>query len=85
MIWLTTIPGSGIATRAWQLGIEMRPIFLKQGLWAYPVFGAVGASFGYWLEGLDKRQSAVLDERKKAILEKRARRDAREGLAGAAA
>ncbi|OAA66851.1 NADH-ubiquinone oxidoreductase [Niveomyces insectorum RCEF 264] len=65
--------GFGLATRAWQLGIEMRPFFNKSSLWVYPVFGAAGASFGYWLEGVDERQTAVLTARKEAILEKRAR------------
>ncbi|KAH8888685.1 hypothetical protein GQ53DRAFT_843206 [Thozetella sp. PMI_491] len=70
--------GFGLATRFWQLGIEMRPFFNKQSLWAYPVFAACGASFGYWLQGVDERQSAILSERKAAILEKRARRAQRE-------
>ncbi|KAK0635422.1 hypothetical protein B0T17DRAFT_485567 [Bombardia bombarda] len=70
--------GFGIATRLWQLGIEMRPFFNKQSLWAYPVFGAVGASFGYWLQGVDERQTVLLQERKNIILEKRARRAQRE-------
>ncbi|KAB5563250.1 NADH-ubiquinone oxidoreductase kd subunit [Coniochaeta sp. 2T2.1] len=70
--------GFGVATRAWQLGIEMRPLFMRQSLWAYPVFAGVGASFGYWLEGVDERQTAILEERKKSILEKRARRSEKE-------
>ncbi|OIW29611.1 hypothetical protein CONLIGDRAFT_631691 [Coniochaeta ligniaria NRRL 30616] len=70
--------GFGIATRAWQLGIEMRPLFLRQSLWVYPLFGGVGASFGYWLEGIDQKQTAILEERKKTILEKRARRSEKE-------
>ncbi|KAK3995617.1 hypothetical protein QBC44DRAFT_20291 [Cladorrhinum sp. PSN332] len=70
--------GFGLATRFWQLGIEMRPFFHKKTLWVYPVFGATGAAFGYWLQGVDERQTAVLEERKKSILEKRARRAARE-------
>ncbi|CAK7240596.1 MAG: hypothetical protein STHCBS139747_002041 [Sporothrix thermara] len=68
--------GFGLATRALQLSIEMRPLFTKSSLWAYPVFGATGAGFGYWLQGVDDRQSAVLAARKQAILEKRARRAA---------
>jgi hypothetical protein len=63
----------------------MRPFFNRQSLWAYPVFGAVGASFGYWLEGVDQRQTAMLQERKEAILEKRARRAQREAAAAASA
>lgn len=70
-------------TRVWQLGIEMRPFFDRKSLWAYPVFGAVGASFGYWLQGVDERQTAMLQERKQAILEKRARRAERQAAAAA--
>jgi hypothetical protein len=63
----------------------MRPFFNRKSLWAYPVFGAVGASFGYWLQGVDERQTKMLRERKEAILEKRARRAEREAGAAAAA
>ncbi|EFX03539.1 NADH-ubiquinone oxidoreductase [Grosmannia clavigera kw1407] len=70
--------GFGVAVRAWQLGIEMRPFFNKSSLWAYPVFGAAGAGFGYWLQTVDDRQTAILNARKESILEKRARRAARE-------
>ncbi|KAL2019988.1 hypothetical protein VTK56DRAFT_8988 [Thermocarpiscus australiensis] len=76
--------GFGLVVRFWQLGIEMRPFFNKGSLWAYPVFGAVGASFGYWLQGVDERQTAVLQERKQAIMEKRARRAQREAAAASA-
>ena len=68
--------------RFWQLGLEMRPWFNRGSLWAYPVFAGVGASFGYWLQGVDERQAAVLEDRKQTILEKRAQRAAREGAAG---
>ncbi|CAK7202085.1 hypothetical protein SEUCBS139899_004805 [Sporothrix eucalyptigena] len=68
--------GFGLAARALQLSIELRPLFNKGSLWAYPVFGATGASFGYWLQGVDDRQTAILAARKQAILEKRARRAA---------
>ncbi|RKF59562.1 putative nadh-ubiquinone oxidoreductase 14 kda [Golovinomyces cichoracearum] len=67
----------GLAVRFWQLGIEMRPLISKSNLWAYPLFGGIGASFGWWLEGLGVRQKALLAERKKILLEKRARRDER--------
>ncbi|ODH53028.1 hypothetical protein GX48_00897 [Paracoccidioides brasiliensis] len=69
---------TGIAVRFWQLGIEMRPLFQKQTLWVYPLFATVGGSFGYWLEGVDKRQLAILAERKQSLLEKRQRRAERE-------
>lgn len=56
----------------------MRPFFNRGSLWAYPVFASVGGSFGYWLQGVDDRQAAILEERKQGIIEKRARRAARE-------
>ncbi|KAK3398984.1 NADH:ubiquinone oxidoreductase 10.4kD subunit [Sordaria brevicollis] len=70
--------GFGLATRAWQLGIERRPIFSRNTLWGYPVFATIGASFGYWVQGVEVKQEALLQERKQAILEKRARRKARQ-------
>ncbi|OTB07783.1 hypothetical protein M426DRAFT_317681 [Hypoxylon sp. CI-4A] len=76
--------GFGIAVRFWQLGLEMRPFFNRGSLWAYPIFGGVGASFGYWLQGVDERQTAVLEERKQIILEKRARKAARDAERAAA-
>ncbi|GAP91418.2 putative NADH2 dehydrogenase subunit 14K [Rosellinia necatrix] len=75
--------GFGLAVRVWQLGLEMRPFFNRGSLWAYPVFAGVGASFGYWLQGVDERQSAVLEERKRLILDKRARKAARDAEAAA--
>ncbi|KAI0881048.1 uncharacterized protein GGS22DRAFT_173207 [Annulohypoxylon maeteangense] len=70
--------GFGVAVRFWQLGLEMRPLFNRGSLWAYPVFAGVGGSFGYWLQGVDERQVAVLEERKQALLEKRSRKAARD-------
>ena len=64
--------------RLWQVGIEMRPLFNRSSLWAYPVYALGGASFGYWLQGVDDRQSETLRERKALLLEKRARRARRE-------
>ena len=79
--------GSGLAVRAWQLGLEMRPFLNKESLWAYPVFAGAGASFGYWVQGVDERQQAILGARRKSLLEKRARRAEREAAesSGAAA
>ncbi|GAO16946.1 hypothetical protein UVI_02054790 [Ustilaginoidea virens] len=68
----------GLAVRFWQVGIEMRPFFNKSSLWAYPLYAAGGASFGYWLQGVDDRQSAMLSERKAYLLEKRKRKAERE-------
>lgn len=56
----------------------MRPFMTRKAWLGFPIFAAVGGSFGYWLDGVDKRQTALLAERKAAILEKRARRAARE-------
>jgi hypothetical protein len=67
------------------MGIEMRPFLQRNVLWVYPAYAAGGASFGYWLQGVDDRQSKILSERKAVLLEKRAKkaqRDAeREGAA----
>jgi len=71
--------GFGLAVRFWQLGIEMRPFFNKESLWAYPFFAAVGGSFGYWMTGVEQRQLLILTERRNALLEKRRRRAEREG------
>jgi hypothetical protein len=56
----------------------MRPFFNKESLWAYPLFAGVGASFGYWLQGVDQRQQEILMARRQSLLEKRARRAERE-------
>ena len=52
----------------------MRPFFNRGSLWAYPLYGGIGASFGYWLTGVEERQQAVLAARRQSLLEKRARR-----------
>ncbi|KAM3084575.1 hypothetical protein ACMFMG_001323 [Clarireedia jacksonii] len=70
--------GFGLAVRVWQLGLEMRPFFNRESLWVYPVFGGAGASFGYWMQGVEQRQQAILGARRTAILEKRQRRAERE-------
>ncbi|KFY61930.1 hypothetical protein V496_04777 [Pseudogymnoascus sp. VKM F-4515 (FW-2607)] len=70
--------GFGIAVRAWQLGIEMRPFFSKQSLIGYPIFAGVGGSFGYWLSGVEERQHTILAARRTSLLEKRQRRAERE-------
>ena len=69
----------GVAVRFWQLGIEMRPLFIKEGLWAWPVYATVGASFGYWLKGVEDRQFRILADTRDRLLEKRRRRAEREG------
>lgn len=67
-----------MAVRFWQVGIEMRPFFNKSSLWVYPIYAAGGASFGYWLQGVDDRQTATLNERKASLIEKRARKAIRD-------
>lgn len=74
----------GLGVRFWQMGIEMRPFFNKSSLWVYPVYAAGGASFGYWMQGVDDRQTRQLDSRKEQLLEKRARKAARDAEAQAA-
>lgn len=59
--------------RWWQLGVEMRPFFARESAHGYPIFMAIGGSFGYWLGGVGERQRALLEERKISLLEKRAR------------
>lgn len=63
----------------------MRPLFNKEGLWAYPVFATVGGSFGYWLQGVETRHSKLLSDRREALLEKRRRRAEREAQEAAPA
>jgi hypothetical protein len=63
----------------------MRPFFNRGSLWAYPLFGGVGASFGYWMQGVDERQTQPLRDRTPPILPSRARRAARPANAAAAA
>ena len=65
-----------------QLGIEMRPMFAREGIWAYPFYAGVGGTFGYWLKGVEDRQLNILRERREILLEKRRRRDEREKLGG---
>ncbi|EQL01027.1 hypothetical protein G6O67_002948 [Ophiocordyceps sinensis] len=75
----------GLGVRFWQVGIEMRPFFNKESLWAYPAYALGGASFGHWLQGVDDRQTAMLDQRKAYLLEKRAKKAEKDASAAAAA
>ena len=54
-------------------------LFARSNLWTWPAFGGAGASFGYWLTGVEDRQMAILQERKEVLLAKRRRRAEREG------
>jgi hypothetical protein len=56
----------------------MRPLFLKDKLWVYPLYASIGGGFGYWLEGLTYRQKKFLAEQKEELLAKRARKAERE-------
>ena len=58
----------------------MSPFFNKQGLWTYPVYASIGASFGYWLKGVEDRQLRILAETRDRLLEKRRRRAERDGF-----
>jgi len=46
-------------------------------LLGYPIFAAVGASFGHWLDGVETRHATILDERLATLKEKRQRQDER--------
>lgn len=63
----------------------MRPFFNKESLWAYPAYALGGASFGYWLQGVDDRQTAMLNQRKAFLLEKRAKKAGKDAEASAPA
>jgi len=61
----------------------MRPFFNKSSLWVYPVYAFGGASFGYWLQGVDDRQTATLSARKAMLLDKRQRKAEKDAAASA--
>lgn len=71
-----------MAVRWWQLGIEMRPFFGRETLWQYPLYAAVTGSFGYWLMGVEERQTNYLAQRREALLEKRRRHAIADGADG---
>lgn len=50
----------------------------RQSAWVYGLFGGVGASFGYWLTGVERDQEKELNERKARLFDKRDRQRARE-------
>ena len=58
----------------------MRPLFNKESLWVYPVYAGLGGGVGYWLMGVEQRQTSYLKERRDSLLEKRRRRAEREGV-----
>ncbi|EME86227.1 uncharacterized protein MYCFIDRAFT_59409 [Pseudocercospora fijiensis CIRAD86] len=72
--------GFGLAVRFWQLGIEMRPFFQRENWIIYPIYGTLGASFGYWLQGVENNQMRYLGDARQRLIEKRRRRQEREAL-----
>ena len=56
----------------------MRPFHHQ--LWAYGIYGGIGASFGYWLQDVETRQMRYLGDTRDRLLEKRRRRAEREGM-----
>lgn len=71
---------TGVAVRAWQLGIQMLPVFAPNRLWVYTVYAGFGGTFGYWLEGAEERHNRTLLERKRKLLEKRKRKEEADAL-----
>lgn len=57
----------------------MRPFFQKENWIIYPIYGGLGASFGYWLQGVENKQMRILGETRERLIEKRRRRAEREG------
>ena len=78
-ITVSNLLHAGLAVRFWQLGIEMRPFFQRENWLIYPIYGGLGASFGYWLQGVEDRQMRYLSETRQRLIEKRKRRAQREG------
>lgn len=59
------------------MGIEMRPFHHQP--WAYGIYGLLGGSFGYYLQGTEDKQMRYLRETRDRLLDKRRRRAEREG------
>ena len=57
----------------------MRPFFSTQNWLVYPIYGGLGASFGYWLQGVEDKQMRYLSEARERLTERRRRRAEREG------
>ena len=55
----------------------MRPFHHQ--LWAYGIYGGIGASFGYWLQDVETNQMRYLRNTRDRLIEKRQRRAEREG------
>ena len=61
----------------------MRPFFQRENWLIYPIYGGLGASFGYWLQGVEDNQMRYLKEARDRLLERRKRRAEREGALAA--
>ena len=59
----------------------MRPFHHQ--LWAYGIYGGLGAGFGYWLQDVETRQTRYLRETRDRLIDKRRRRAEREGALNA--
>lgn len=57
----------------------MRPFFQRENWIIYPIYGGLGASFGYWLQGVEYNQMRYLGETRQRLIDKRKRRAEREG------
>lgn len=66
------------------MGIQHRPIIHLPTMWVYGLFGGLGGTFGYWIQGVEDRQMAMLADRKAALLAKRARQAERDSAAASA-
>ncbi|KAF8606571.1 hypothetical protein BDV93DRAFT_469083 [Ceratobasidium sp. AG-I] len=53
----------GMAARAWQLGIQKRSLFQTPG--SYLLSGGVFGAIGYWLVGVEERQTVLIAEKRK--------------------
>ncbi|KAK6533401.1 hypothetical protein TWF694_002347 [Orbilia ellipsospora] len=65
----------GAATRFVQLGIQRRPHYPPSERLAYPLYMSVAIAAGLYLDSIEERHAAILEDRKKSLLEKRARRE----------
>ena len=60
----------------------MRPFFQRENWLIYPIYGGLGASFGYWLQGVENNQMRYLSNARDQLIEKRKRRAEMEGGSG---
>ncbi|EGX53844.1 hypothetical protein TWF569_007663 [Orbilia oligospora] len=65
----------GAAARFMQLGIQKRPHYLPSEAIAYPLYMSISIGAGLWLDSVEDKHMALLQDRKKVLIEKRARRE----------